>query len=682
MKKKNHFLRFTVAFLMVLSMLPASAFAADNDDVDIAGQNTLETGVPANDQTPAETGVPDIDQTPAETGVPDTDQTPAETGIPDTDQISEGTSDSSRQALLSYGMPQGTDRNELGYRAYSYYNHIDVRVAARLTLITKANGEEISRETINVSTSNVSGTLNGKPVTFKKKSGSGIENEWRAEGLSLSPNSATETVTINCTLSGTNPDGSHITVNTTQTYTGRSTLWELVNNCPGKNGYDIDIKAEDISESFTVDKTVQKIWEDIDSPVQRPESVQIQLYADGNAYDEPVTISASDGWEAYFENLPKYSSGTTEIRYTADEVEVPAGYTKSISDDGLTITNTYVLQKTDISVNKVWNDADNNDGIRPSEITVHLYADGEPADVQPLTLSKAGQWSGTFTDLPVYKAGKKIVYTVQETPVDGYLASVAGDAATGFTITNTHEPETVSIHGRKTWKDEGHESARPESITINLLKNGDPIATMMNITEDADWSWYFGNYPKYDNGNLINYTITENAVPNYSATYDGFNVTNEYTPQEASITVTKNWNDGNNKDKIRPESITIQLCINGDPIEGMTLVLNENNKWTGSFTNLPIYGETGKKIDYTITENKVDGYTAEIRGNAEEGFIVTNSHTPKETPAAIPGGKTDQTYKAVNTGDTTNAALWAILLAAAALCAGITLIFKRNKAQK
>lgn len=37
MKKKNHFLRFTVAFLMVLSMLPASAFAADNDDVDIAG---------------------------------------------------------------------------------------------------------------------------------------------------------------------------------------------------------------------------------------------------------------------------------------------------------------------------------------------------------------------------------------------------------------------------------------------------------------------------------------------------------------------------------------------------------------------------------------------------------------------------------------------------------------------
>ena len=106
---------------MVLSMLPASAFAADNDDVDIAGQNTLEIGVPANDQTPAETGVPDIDQT------------------------SEGTSDSSRQALLSYGMPQGTDRNELGYRAYSYYNHIDVRVAARLTLITKANGEEISR---------------------------------------------------------------------------------------------------------------------------------------------------------------------------------------------------------------------------------------------------------------------------------------------------------------------------------------------------------------------------------------------------------------------------------------------------------------------------------------------------------------------------------------------------------
>ena len=78
----------------------------------------------------------------------------------------------------------------------------------------------------------------------------------------------------------------------------------------------------------------------------------------------------------------------------------------------------------------------------------------------------------------------------------------------------------------------------------------------------------------------------------------------------------------------------------------------------------------------------MDGYTAEIKGNAEEGFIVTNSHTPKETPAATPGGKTDQTYTAANTGDTTNAVLWAILLAAAALCAGITLIFKRNKVKK
>ncbi|MEI3024034.1 MAG: Cna B-type domain-containing protein [Streptococcus sp.] len=54
---------------------------------------------------------------------------------------------------------------------------------------------------------------------------------------------------------------------------------------------------------------------------------------------------------------------------------------------------------------KVWDDAQNQDGLRPSTITVHLLANGE--EVQTATLSGEGDtWSHSFTDLPVYKNGQ------------------------------------------------------------------------------------------------------------------------------------------------------------------------------------------------------------------------------------------------------------------------------------
>ena len=48
-------------------------------------------------------------------------------------------------------------------------------------------------------------------------------------------------------------------------------------------------------------------------------------------------------------------------------------------------------------------------------------------------------------ELPVRKNGKTIAYTVEEAAVpEGYSAAVTGDAATGFTITNTHEAKTIT----------------------------------------------------------------------------------------------------------------------------------------------------------------------------------------------------------------------------------------------
>ncbi|MEL1196647.1 Cna B-type domain-containing protein, partial [Staphylococcus epidermidis] len=51
-----------------------------------------------------------------------------------------------------------------------------------------------------------------------------------------------------------------------------------------------------------------------------------------------------------------------------------------ISYDGNNIVNTHQVAKTSVSGQKTWSDHDNQDGVRPDEITVNLLADGKKVD--------------------------------------------------------------------------------------------------------------------------------------------------------------------------------------------------------------------------------------------------------------------------------------------------------------
>ncbi|MCC4046614.1 Cna B-type domain-containing protein, partial [Enterococcus gallinarum] len=69
------------------------------------------------------------------------------------------------------------------------------------------------------------------------------------------------------------------------------------------------------------------------------------------------------------------------------------------------------------------------------------------------------------------------------------------------------------------------------------------------------WKYEFTNLPKYENGQEIVYTITEDQVPDYNTEIHGFDITNSYTPGKTSVSVTKAWNDQNNQDGLRPNSV-------------------------------------------------------------------------------------------------------------------------------
>ena len=100
---------------------------------------------------------------------------------------------------------------------------------------------------------------------------------------------------------------------------------------------------------------------------------EFQLYKNGKAQGKPVTVSAATDWKAHFTNLPDKDGDGKLITYTVKEVKVPTHYTvdteeASFTDGKATITNKRTPETTTVTVKKVWDDAQNQDGLRPSTI--------------------------------------------------------------------------------------------------------------------------------------------------------------------------------------------------------------------------------------------------------------------------------------------------------------------------
>lgn len=331
-----------------------------------------------------------------------------------------------------------------------------------------------------------------------------------------------------------------------------------------------------------------------------------------------------------------YDKTVQEVEVTVEKVsatELKATASKEAND--LVFTNTYTPAKTEVPVKKVWKDENNQDGKRPSSVTVKLLADGQDTG-KTLELNAANNWAGSFTNLDADKGGTPIKYTVVEVTVAGYTSEVTGDAASGFTITNSYSPETVDVKATKNWDDANNQDGkRPTKITINLLADGQKVDSKeVQAAADGTWTVEFTKLAKYKAGKEIKYTVTEEAVAEYESTITDFTITNKYAPKAIDYKVTKVWNDANNQDGKRPESVTVQLYKkvgDADPVavEGKKLTLTAKDKtdantWVASFTNLPQY-EAGKEITYSIKEVDVPaGYEASVTGQ-----VVTNTHTPE-----------------------------------------------------
>ena len=361
-----------------------------------------------------------------------------------------------------------------------------------------------------------------------------------------------------------------------------------------------------------------KTWIDPQETTHNP--ITINLLRDGKNVDH---VTLANGTTTYkFENLDKFAQDGHIYKYTIVE-EAVEGYTPTYSGEyNENITNT-INQDNTVSVTgvKIWVDPQ---GTTHNPITINLLRDGK--NVDHVTLAN-GTTNYKFENLDKYAPDGHIYkYTVSEDAVDGYQTTYGEN-----TITNTINQEKLSINGTKTWIDP--QGTEHKEITVNLLRDNEKVnfVTLANGTTNYE----FKDLDKYaTDGHIYNYKVEEENVSGYTTSYAGEyneNITNTINQEKVSINGEKKW--------VAPTgtkfpTITINLLRDGEKIDSKELV---NGTTSYSFENLDRYDLiNGHEYEYTVSEEKVEGYTTSYGDDKKS--TITN--TIEQKYKTISGTKT------------------------------------------
>ncbi|MBF1134768.1 MAG: Cna B-type domain-containing protein [[Eubacterium] brachy] len=363
-----------------------------------------------------------------------------------------------------------------------------------------------------------------------------------------------------------------------------------------------------------------KKWNDGDNQDGiRPDEVEVKLLANGAPIQNQTLKPDPTGkWSYKFDDLDKYDNDGNLINYTVEEDEIQ-GYTASYEKTatGYDIINEHKPETVDVKGDKKWLDDNDKDKKRPDEITVGLYVDN--TKIKETKATKANNWEFKFENLPKYKKGKKIEYTVKEEPVEGYTSSIKKVSDNVYQIVNTITGK-VSIPVNKTWI-----GPKGEKAVVKLFANG-VEKEKAELTAGNNWSHTFANLDKYDDqGKKIAYTLKEEPVQNYDSEItgsaeSGFTVKNTNN-EKIKIPVEKTW--------VGPKLEKVRVNLLADGVVKEHAELSEANGWKHEFKGLPKYKPDGSKIEYKIQEIDEPNYDSEITGNAEDGFKIKNTNNEK-----------------------------------------------------
>lgn len=242
-----------------------------------------------------------------------------------------------------------------------------------------------------------------------------------------------------------------------------------------------------------------------------------------------ATVKTDQNGKAEFDQL---AEGT----YTLETQTAAAGYEKSEAAE-VTIKSgetqqaaiTSEPEKVAINVKRIWDDNNDQDGIRPKTIQLSLVREGSQDQVIDTKKIAAGEgWTTAFRARKYDQNGQKIRYTIVEKNMDQYDISVMGGADAGFLLVHRHTPAVVDVPVRITWTDHRNRyDDRPSAVVVSLLKDGKPVDSQV-VVSDASGRWHtlFQSVPAYADGKKIQYTVTEDKIEGYKTQIDGTKITN------------------------------------------------------------------------------------------------------------------------------------------------------------
>ena len=376
--------------------------------------------------------------------------------------------------------------------------------------------------------------------------------------------------------------------------------------------------------------SVTKRWSDnLDADRYRTKSVTVQLQQNGHPFGDAVTLDSRNHWTTTWSELLATDDNGKTYSYTVNEIQDPDfakkyhfTLQKRPLTDGyeFTMINIHKPDTIDLEATKHWDDADNQDGVRPDQVCVVVYGtsdqpkDNDSSQYEPVKeimlkenceqLTARKNWTMKASGLPknnIY--GNPYTYTVEETRL-GY-ASTDADGKTTYTYKNVMD---------------GTDPAKVNADT----KYEKPGYSYKTVKADGT----AGNEP------------TDGCLSTGIATCKA-TITNKHTPETVSLSVTKHWDDAGNQLGKRPKTLTFwvlsSIWKNGDRTQKEYL--------PGWSTPQTATGECSKSVaDYTTGLAGATGLTASGTAWGKSCIVLAKSGAVDASDAGLDSTDTAETW--------------------------------------
>jgi hypothetical protein len=183
----------------------------------------------------------------------------------------------------------------------------------------------------------------------------------------------------------------------------------------------------------------------------------------------------------------------------------------------------------DVRVVKRWADEGYEDQ-RPASVEAGLYRNDVLYDRQ--TLSGQNGWEYVWRGLsPGY------TWTVDEVEVPAFYYCLVENAGSNWTLTNTREdvPLGTALNVKKEWSGDDP-AARPDSISVTLLCDGEPYETVA-LTAGGGWAHSWLGLETGHTWSVTEPDVPEGYTSSVETVDDGFVITNSFGDTEPGVDI-------------------------------------------------------------------------------------------------------------------------------------------------